>query len=145
MPRKVGHLTVKKSFTTKQLKFIELYNGNGTETARLAGYKGDDTTLSVTAYDNLRNPRIVEAIKKRHDVEMQPAIMTRVLRQKFWQDVLKDETLPMKERIRASELLGKSEGDFIEVVKVAEPIKHEIKIVDPDQVKKVIDEIDSEC
>ncbi len=38
---------------------------NGTEAARRAGYKGDDNVLAVTAYDNLRNPKIVAFIEER--------------------------------------------------------------------------------
>lgn len=38
---------------------------NGTEAARRAGYKGDDNVLAVTAYENLRNPKIVEFIEAR--------------------------------------------------------------------------------
>jgi hypothetical protein len=38
---------------------------NGTEAARRAGYKGDDNVLAVTAYDNLRNTKIVDFIDAR--------------------------------------------------------------------------------
>lgn len=45
-----------------QEKFVEFYLGkarfNGTEAARLAGYKGNRNTLGVTAYHLLRNPKI---------------------------------------------------------------------------------------
>ena len=38
---------------------------NGTEAARRAGYQGDDNVLGVTAYDNLRNPKIVSFNEER--------------------------------------------------------------------------------
>lgn len=54
-------------FTPKQSAFIDHYirTLNGTEAARLAGYSGDDNTLGVTAYDNLRKPKIKDEIESR--------------------------------------------------------------------------------
>jgi hypothetical protein len=40
--------------------------------------------------------------------------MTRQQRQQFWSKVAGDESQEMKDRLRASELLGKSEADFTE-------------------------------
>lgn len=54
--------------TDKQEAFIDHYVicKNGTQAARLAGYQGDDKTLSVTASrDLLGNPRIKKQIAKR--------------------------------------------------------------------------------
>jgi phage terminase small subunit len=54
--------------TTKQRAFIEQFFAcgfNGTEAARLAGYKGNDVTLASVAYENLRKPHIAEVIDAR--------------------------------------------------------------------------------
>ena len=56
-----------KELTLKQLKFVKHYfecNGNGTEAARFAGYKGNQDVLGVVAFGNLRNPNIQAAVKK---------------------------------------------------------------------------------
>lgn len=55
------------SFTAKQRAFIDHYllTLNGTEAARMAGYKGDDNTLGVTAHENLRKPKIKAEIQRR--------------------------------------------------------------------------------
>jgi phage terminase small subunit len=49
--------------------FVEAYVGvarlNGTESARLAGYKGDDRTLGVTAHRLLRRAKVKRAIAAR--------------------------------------------------------------------------------
>lgn len=37
---------------------------NATDAARKAGYKGNDNTLAVTGYDNLRNPKIAERVQE---------------------------------------------------------------------------------
>jgi len=56
----------KARLTLLQSKFIVHYlanGGNGTQSARDAGYKGNDNVLAVTAYNLLRNPKIVAAIE----------------------------------------------------------------------------------
>lgn len=53
--------------TAKQRAFVNAYlaNGfNGTEAARQAGYKGNDNTLGVVAYDNLRKPKIAVCVQR---------------------------------------------------------------------------------
>lgn len=54
-------------FTPKQKLFIDYYlqTLNGVESARLAGYKGEYHTLGVVAHDNLKLPKIREAIESR--------------------------------------------------------------------------------
>ncbi len=50
----------------KQARFVAVYigpaNGNATEAARLAGYRGNRTTLEVVGRENLGKPRIAAAI-----------------------------------------------------------------------------------
>lgn len=54
------------ALSLKQEKFVAAYvgvaNGNATEAARLAGYKGTAVTLASVASENLRKPYIAEAI-----------------------------------------------------------------------------------
>jgi|SRR5690554_820481 len=110
--------------TEKQRRFVEAYMGaaagNATEAARLAGYGGDENTLSQTGHQNLRNPKISEAINER--VDSDPLVMTRFDRQRFWSRVVQGKELDgedpaqMRDRLKASELLAKAQGDFIERV-----------------------------
>lgn len=55
--------------TTKQRLFCEAYisnaNGNATEAARIAGYKGNDVTLGAVGAENLKKPLIAEMCEKR--------------------------------------------------------------------------------
>lgn len=105
-----------QKLTQKQLRFIEAYNGNGTEAARLAGYSGDENALGVIAHTLLRNTKIKAEIDKREQKTLKKLIATREERQKFWTEVMKAQHQDMKDRLRASELLGKSEADFVEKV-----------------------------
>lgn len=53
--------------TPKQQAFVDAYTGaargNATEAARMAGYKGNATTLAAVGAENLRKPQIQAAIR----------------------------------------------------------------------------------
>lgn len=56
----------KKKLTVKQQRFVDAYTGpakgNGTESARMAGYKGSESTLGTVSGENLKKPAILAAI-----------------------------------------------------------------------------------
>lgn len=58
-----------EKLTGKQEAFVVAYVGdarfNATDAARLSGYSGNDTTLAVVGSENLKKPKIREAIKAR--------------------------------------------------------------------------------
>lgn len=58
-----------EELTGKQRAFINAYLGeakfNATEAARIAGYRGDDATLAIVGYENLRKPKIEAEVKAR--------------------------------------------------------------------------------
>lgn len=95
--------------TDKQRKFIAYYNGNAKVAAQQAGYP-------VEAHYLLKRPRIVMAIKTRNEDD--PMVLSRIGRQRLWSKMAQDTTLTPMERLKASELLAKSEGDFITNVNV---------------------------
>ena len=121
-----------KKLTTKQQRFVDLYDGNGYEAAKKAGYNGSYDVLAHIAEDNLKKVHIAEAIANREKKRNNLNIAIRAERQAFWTRVARGEELQkvvigtgenkqlveippkMADRLRASELLGKSEGDFIE-------------------------------
>ena len=106
-----------KKLTVKQKRFAQFYDGNGVQACRDAGYKGSDNTLAAVARENLRKPHIRAAIEAREQKKTGPLIMTREQRQEFWSTVAMDKDEGMKHRLRASELLGKSQADFLDRVK----------------------------
>ena len=107
-----------KKITLKRQRFIDYYDGNAAETAIKAGYKKKHA--DITGCKLLKIPEIKEAIKKRE--ETNPAKISNILnregRQGFWTTVLNDPEVEMKDRLRASELLGRSCGDFFDRVKI---------------------------
>ena len=88
--------------------FISLFNGNVKETALACSI---DYSYAKTVF---AKPAIKEAIKLRHNKEYNPKILSRQERQAWWTLRMCDESLDMKDRLKASELLGKSEADFTE-------------------------------
>ena len=100
--------------TKKQKSFVEHYNGNGTEAAKLAGYAGSRAVLAQTASDNLRNPDIRSALDARITSDLEPFVANRTNRQQFWTKIMNDPNVETRDRLRASELLAKADGDFID-------------------------------
>ena len=106
--------------TTKQQRFVDAYDGNATQAALAAGYS--KKTAASIGWENLKKPQIIEAIWKRQGKKARPLIATREERQEFWTRVMSGEELDsgeppkMTDRLRAAELLAKSEGDFLERV-----------------------------
>jgi len=64
--------------------------------------------------NDLRNGKIKTAIEKREKLSNKRIIMDRESRQELWTMIALDINERTDTRLRASELLGKSEGDFID-------------------------------
>ena len=163
-----------KPLTVLQRRFCELYNGNGVEAARKAGYKGDKSALAAVVRRNLQNPRIFAIIQKRKErdadgnitfrkenitditEEEEDDIASKEERQRFWTCVMRGyaketiytrdgkrvtRTPKMADRLRASELLAKSQCDFIErrIIIDKTPIKKiQIELVRPGENEKAV-------
>jgi len=85
--------------------------GNATEACRIAGYRGNAVTLGACGKQNLKKSLIREEIEKRAKAD--PVVATREDRQRWWTKVMLDEKEDMADRLRASELLGKTQADFV--------------------------------
>lgn len=114
-----------KNLTLKQQRFADLYEGNGTEACRQAGYKGSDNVLAQQARTNLRNPQIVKVIKQRHIKASAGRIAHREERQRFWTAVMMDPDKTIQVRLKASEILGRSCGDFIAKIEHTQKLSFE--------------------
>lgn len=101
--------------TERQRKFCEAYaqnGGNALAAARAAGYKKPKYQGS----ENLEKPGIIDALEALRQATTSAAIATRYERQSFWSTVLRNGAEETKDRLKASELLGRSQADFIERV-----------------------------
>ncbi len=100
--------------TRKQMAFVAAFHGNAAEAARAAGYSAK--TAKAIGSELLTKPDIADAIREREQERTDSMIATREERQQFWTAILRDPETELRDRLRASELLGRSEGDFLERV-----------------------------
>ncbi|MBE0434205.1 MAG: terminase small subunit [Methylomicrobium sp.] len=99
--------------TEKQRRFCEEYSANGgnaTGAAKEAGYKKPN----VEGARSLENASIRVALEALRLSRTSTAIATREERQSFWTQIMRDRSEQTKDRLKAAELLGKSQADFIE-------------------------------
>lgn len=122
--------------TPKQQLFVESYigvaNGNGTEAARLAGYKGTSDSLKVTASRLLTNANVASLVDRRLATAKRCMSADEVLEhltdvaEAPWRDFCDvqlgedGETLSVRmrltDKLKALELLGKRHKLFIDRV-----------------------------
>ena len=132
--------------TKQHYLFCEAYTGDNVQAMKEAGFEGSDQELDKKAKQFLSLHTIVEAIKQRNLYRNSTAkiIATREERQAFWTALMRNEdphyipevndkgvskpkeNLPLPMRLKASELLGKSETDFVERL----DMNHNISITD---------------
>ncbi len=103
-----------------------------------AGFSGEPSYLKQKALDLLANPLIQEAIKERskYMADTLKIVADRRERQALWTSIMRNEdphyiqekdangipipetNINLQHRLKAAELLGKSEGDFIDNVNI---------------------------
>ncbi|MBF0260067.1 MAG: terminase small subunit [Desulfamplus sp.] len=123
---KTGNKSSSKALSKRQLKFIDLYDGNAEQTAIKAGYSVKYAKRA--GIRNLKNDTLRHLLEEKRQAEIKPEVMNRIQRQVFWSDIIRDESLSIRDRLRASELLGRSEGDFLERMDLSGETTTKIKI-----------------
>jgi len=116
--------------TIKQQRFVDYYDGNASQAAEKAGYSNPNVQGSRL----LSNVSIQRSLKTREKRKRKGHIWTREERQRFWTRVASgEESQPsitgtdtegnsivvdippkMTDRLKASELLARSEADFVD-------------------------------
>jgi phage terminase small subunit len=108
--RPTGHVN------ERERRFVEHFmaSGNATKAAVQAGYS--KKTAGQIGYRLLRKVQIQRAIAER--TQSDPAVWTREDRQRFWTAIASGasryESATLRDRLKASELLGRSQADFID-------------------------------
>lgn len=138
---------MKKGRTTSNLKPVKIYTDieqlnvtqrkwlmhyvttwNKTEASRLAGYKAtSDNYLCKIGHENAQKFNLliqpylenkVEDMNEELEVEEQGSVMTLRDIFLFWSNIINDDKIAIKERLRASEMLAKAQGGFIERIEM---------------------------
>jgi hypothetical protein len=105
----------------KDKVFADVWDGDTVKAAKIAGL---DPNYARKLVMNPNSPwikkcalEVQKRIGERQGREERERIATRQDRQRFWTRTMGNKDVSMSDRLRASELLGKSEADFIDVVK----------------------------
>ena len=124
--------------TPKQRIFVAGWTGDVRETSKATG-------LSVnTCYSMAKKKHVLKAINARIRNKVNLATASRVKRQRFWSDAMNDDSLSMKDRLKASELLGRSEADFTEKV-LTGTLEDELKNMTEEELDRRLKEAEREA
>lgn len=100
----------------KQRRFADYYieTGNATDSYLRAGYEATGNAAEVNASRLLRNAQVLEYIKERNEQLDVEFIADITETKRFWTELLRDENADMKDRLKASEYIAKTNGAFVE-------------------------------
>lgn len=122
--------------TEKRRRFVEAYvgeaAGNATQAARIAGYAGNDRTLTSVGSELLTFPDVRQAVDAARREMSKPSIATREERQELLTRFMRgEEPAEAKDRLKATELLGKMHGDFLERVELSGSVETTVRVYVP--------------
>lgn len=103
-----------RSLNPRQKKFAELYaaSGNAAQSAIGAGYS--PKSAGVNADKLLKNTNIQAYLRTMTEADRASRIADVTELREFWTTTLRSREEEMKDRLKASDMLGKSLGVFIE-------------------------------
>jgi len=123
----------------RQQKFCEFYakGESATKAYMDAGYSTkSEGAAAVSSSKLLRNPKIVEEIAKLSVKTRTSAIATITEIKEFWTQTLQSVEEEMPHRLKASELLVKSEGGFLDKVEHSGTTVQRVVNVNPTKKKE---------
>lgn len=118
--------------TAKQRAWIDYYKQGktATEAARLAGYKPDNA--KVIGAQNLT--KLNQYISDRDELLDRDRVADMAEINAFWSDTMRDDTVDIKDRLKASELRARSIGAFIERREIIGAQTITVKLLDDDDM-----------
>lgn len=118
--------------TIKQRRFSELYveTGNATQSYIDAGYKASTRNVAeVEGFKLLRNPKIKQAIEYLNKKIEDESIAGMVEVKQFWTQMMRAIHVEDKDKLKASELIARTNGAFIEKIEHSGNINSEVTIL----------------
>jgi phage terminase small subunit len=119
----------------KQKRFADFFIETGIAAASYikAGYDAAGNAAEVNASRLLRNAKVQEYIKERNEQLDVNFIADIVETKRFWTEIMRDANADMKDRLRASEFIAKTNGAFIEKRELQGALNNKIEFsfVDP--------------
>jgi phage terminase small subunit len=105
-----------ENLNIKQKKFADYYieTGNATASYLRAGYEAEGNAAEVNASRLLRNAKVLEYIKERNEQLDVRFIADITEAKRFWTEIMRDSVADIKDRLKASEYIAKTNGAFID-------------------------------
>jgi phage terminase small subunit len=123
------------NINAKQKKFADEYikTGNAELSAKIAGYNARGNTTKL-----LQNTTIIEYIKQRNKQLDKATIADMTEVKEFWSNTLRDNNIDLRERLKASEYIAKTNAAFIEKVE-AHNLNENIEYSPEERKKKILE------
>jgi phage terminase small subunit len=122
---------VNVNLTELQKKFCDYYiqTGNASEAYRKAGYKAK-TVSSITTNANrlLTNADIQKYIKERNKQLESDRVANMEEVKQFWTNTMRDDEADLKDRLKASEYIAKTNAAFIEKQQITGELEQNVSI-----------------
>ena len=99
--------------TGRQKLFCELYAANPDATAAAVSAGYSTKSARFIGAENLTKPNISSYIQQLQKPEFEARVASIHEIQEFWTQVMMDEEVPIRDRLKSAELLGKSLGAFL--------------------------------
>ncbi len=114
-----------------------LKSGNITQSALKAGYK--ESYAESLACRILDRPEVIEYKEKvQEKINSEKIADVREI-QEFWASVLRDKGIEIKDRLKASEYIAKTNAMFSEKIQISGAINNPFKDLSSNDLKKLID------
>ena len=104
--------------TAKQEAFVDYYieTGVATEAYKRAYSSNNDNTAAKEGHKLLKNPKITQEISERNNQLKSDRIADMEEVKQFWTNTLRSEENDLKDRLKASEFIAKTNAAFIDKV-----------------------------
>ena len=106
------------NIAAKQKMFADEYikHGNATQAYKNAGYKAEGNAAEAAASRMLRSVKVRDYIRQRNKELDKATIADMVEIKEFWTNLVRAEEVDLKDRLKASELIAKTNGAFLDKV-----------------------------
>lgn len=115
----------RRNLTPLEKHFVNAFDGDDpVEALREAGYKGSDEDILIEAERMMRKPAVRYALRLK---EANPLVADKQSLQEWWTELIKyDPMVDVRDKLRASELLAKSQGLLTDRIKHEGPTLEEL-------------------
>jgi phage terminase small subunit len=127
----------------RQKKFADLYiqTGNASESYQRAGYKAKGNVAEASASRLLRNVKVIEYIKERNKQLENDRIANMEEVKTFWTNTMRSDEADLKDRLKASEYIAKTNAAFIEKQQItgemAQHISNDLSKLSVEELKQI--------